>query len=70
MSTAKLQKIPSVILAVSVNGIKFIDARTKVRYYEVDDDDDDDDDRGDDNDGDDSDDQETLVVSCNLYDWW
>lgn len=69
MSTAKLQKIPSVILAVSVNGIKFIDARTKVRYYEVDDDDDDDD-RGDDNDGDDSDDQETLVVSCNLYDWW
>ncbi|XP_031548747.1 ankyrin repeat and SAM domain-containing protein 1A-like [Actinia tenebrosa] len=29
MSTAKLQKIPSVILAVSVNGIKFIDARTK-----------------------------------------
>ncbi|KAK3699169.1 hypothetical protein QZH41_011871 [Actinostola sp. cb2023] len=30
LSTAKLQKIPSVTLAVSVNGIKFIDSRTKL----------------------------------------
>ncbi|CAH3029434.1 unnamed protein product, partial [Porites evermanni] len=29
LSTAKLQKIPSVILSVSVKGIKFIDARSK-----------------------------------------
>lgn len=30
LSTAKLQKIPSVILSVSVKGIKFIDARSKI----------------------------------------
>ena len=33
LSTAKLQKIPSVILSVSVKGIKFIDARSKVRLF-------------------------------------
>ncbi|XP_022779967.1 ankyrin repeat and sterile alpha motif domain-containing protein 1B-like isoform X3 [Stylophora pistillata] len=30
LSTAKLQKIPSVMLSVSVKGIKFIDARSKI----------------------------------------
>jgi len=30
LSTAKLQKIPSVILSVSIKGIKFIDARSKI----------------------------------------
>ncbi|XP_048585041.1 ankyrin repeat and sterile alpha motif domain-containing protein 1B isoform X2 [Nematostella vectensis] len=30
LSTAKLQKVPSVILSISVNGIKFIDARSRL----------------------------------------
>ncbi|KAL9955552.1 hypothetical protein ACROYT_G036890 [Oculina patagonica] len=37
LSTAKLQKIPSVTLSVSVKGIKFIDARSKimVSYHDM-----------------------------------
>lgn len=32
MSTQKLQKIPAVILSISVTGVRFIDAKSRVSF--------------------------------------
>ena len=35
MSTQKLQKIPAVILSISVTGVRFIDARSRVSLFSL-----------------------------------